>query len=199
MTVRIVSLTAHGSDEIAVSFELSDGTHTQSERLVITAADCADLRLRAGVSDEKTFEAVSYAAALRTATVRGLSILGYGRCSEKQLVQKLRRHGIDREIAEDAAEALRCAGYLDSFADALSEAEKALQKGWGEKRIAASLREKGYETEAIRQALLTLEDNGADYEENCARLIRKRVDTLPTEPAEKQKLDKARQKFSCGM
>ena len=188
MTITLVGLSAHGTDQIKVSFEIGDGEHVQNESFVISTSDCADLRLSAGMCTPEQYDAVAYAAALYDARRRALSLLSYGRCSERSLVRKLCMRGIDREIATQAAATLSQDGFLDDCADALCEAERALTKLWGKRRIAAALREKGYGDEAIAQALDTLEENGADFEENCAALIQRKYSCLPTDPRERQRL-----------
>lgn len=188
MTLRITCLSAHGADEIQVSFEIGDGEHTDRESFVISTCDCADLRLCAGPCTTEQYDAVAYASSLYSARRKGLILLGYGRCSQRALSRKLCARGIEREIAEAAAADLAKEGYLDDGADALAEAERGVAKRWGERRIAASLREKGYDDESIRQALWALEDRGVDFVENCAALIRSRYSELPSDPKERQKI-----------
>ena len=188
MTVTLVGLSAHGADEIKVSFEIGDGEHVQKESFVISASDCADLRLAVGNVPPELYDAVAHASALYAARRRGLFLLSYGRCSERALVRKLCAKGIEREIAVQAAAALACDGYLDDRADALCEAERALTKLWGKRRIAAALHEKGYGEEAIAYALSALEENGVNFKRNCAVLLRKKYPAPPNDPKEKQKL-----------
>lgn len=187
MTILLTGLSAHGADEIKVSFEIGDGEHVQLESHVISAADCADLRLAKGDCTPAQYDAVAYAAALYGARKRGLSLLSFGRCSEKTLIRKLCARGIDREMAAEATASLSRDGYLNADADALAEAERGVAKLWGRRRIAFALREKGYSDDAIRDALCALEDRGVDFEENCAELIRRRGLTRVDDPKERQK------------
>lgn len=188
MTVSIVSICAHGADEVAVTFCLSDGVHKETERLLLSAARCADLGLCVGASDEQSFDGALYASRLYDATKRALTMLGFGRYSARMMEYKLVRRGIDAEIATDAVAELIARGYLSSAADALAEAQKGLAKQWGKLRIQASLRQKGYDDGDIRAAIETLEDEGADFEENCAALIRRRWCDVPRDETEKKKM-----------
>lgn len=188
MTISIVSLCAHGREEVAVTFCLTDGTHKHTERLLLSAARCADLGLCVGVCDEQRFDDALYASRLYDATKRALVMLAFGRCSSRMMTQKLTKKGVDAEIAVDAVAELIARGYLSPAADALAEAQKGLGKQWGRIRIHASLRQKGYEDGDIRAALDTLEDEGADFEGNCADLIRRRWSDIPTDPIEKKKM-----------
>ena len=188
MTIRLTGLSAHGADELRASFEIGDGEHVQRESFLISVNDCADLRLCAGDCTEEQYDAVAYAASRYAARRRGLSLLAYGRCSEKALCRKLCARGIEREIAAEAAASLARDGFLDDSADALAEAERGVTKLWGALRIAAALRNKGYDDDSVRDALASLEDNGVDFVENCAALIRKRFPKLPSDPKEKQKM-----------
>ena len=188
MTVSIVSICAHGADEVAVTFSLSDGIHKQTERLLLSAARCADLNLCVGASDEQCFDGAMYASRLYDATKRALAMLGFGRYSAHMMEHKLVRRGINAEIAADAVADLIERGYLSPAADALAEAQKGLAKQWGKLRIHASLRQKGYGDEDIRAAIEALEDEGADFEGNCAAVIRRRWCDVPIDATEKKKM-----------
>ena len=181
MTVFLVSLTAHSSDEIAVSLEISDGEHTQRERLIVSVAQCSDLRLMEGEIDERIYDEILYASNLHTAVRQGLSILSYGTCSERAIVRKLISRGNSREIAETAVEELRNNGYIDQDGDASREAERGAMKLWGRMRITAALREKGYSEESVRYAIGYLKSSGVDFVENCTELIRRKWGEVPAD------------------
>ena len=188
MTVSVLSLSAYGSDEIAVAFEIGDGEHTQIERLVISTVQCADLRLRSGDADERLYDEVLYASQMHTALKQGMSMLSFGGCSEKALLRKLIAKGNTSEAAEEAVAELVRLGYMDPFSDAQREAERGVVKLWGRLRITASLREKGYSDESVRAALAHLRDSGVDYPENCALLIRRRWGEVPSDPDDRRKM-----------
>lgn len=188
MTVIITSLSVHATDEIAVSVEISDGEHTQRERLVISSAQCADLGLARGEIDENIYDAIIYASNVHTAVRQGLSILSYGTCSERALVRKLISRGNSREMAEDALEELKNSGYISEDSDAAREAERGAIKLWGRMRITASLREKGYSDASIKSALAYLQSSGVDFVENCAELINRKWGEVPKELDERRKM-----------
>ena len=188
MTVSIVSLSARGENEIAVTFELCEGERAQRETFLISSARMADWQLCCGETSQACFDAVSHGAQVYRATKRGLYLLGYGTCSERALCQKLIAKGIARDVAREAVAELSCAGYLNEKADAAREAERCVTKEWGKRRIVAALHAKGFSDEAIKSAMNELEDAGVDYVELCVSRIRKQVGVVPSEPAEKQKL-----------
>ncbi len=188
MTVSIVSLSAHGADEVCVSFAITNGTDTQSERLLISAASVADLRLSVGECAPDCFDAVLAASHMHAARKRALSLLSYGRSSPKMLVRKLLQKGMDREVATAAVKDLIRQGYLNPRADAYAEATAYVAKGWGRMRISSALREKGYSDPLVRDALAQLDEDGVNYAENCAALIRRRFPDRPTEPRERAKM-----------
>lgn len=187
-TVELVSLAARGDEEIAVTFEIRSGEHTQKETFVAPVSLVADLRLKTGACDTDCYDAVSRGAEVGSAVKRGLYILGYGSCSERSLVRKLVSKGFSKEIAEAAVAELDRRGYLNEDADALREAEKCIAKLWGQRRIAATLMTKGFEQEAIQHALYTLEDQGIDYAELCAERIRRKDGEVPTEPDDRRRM-----------
>ncbi len=188
MNVFITALSVYGTDEIAVSVEISNGDHTQKERLIISSAQCADLGLKYGEISERVYDTLLYASQIHTAVKQGLSILSYGICSENALIRKLISRGNSREIAEIATEELKQNGYIDQDSDAAREAERGVVKLWGKIRITASLREKGYSDDSIRYALTYLRTSGVDYVENCAELIRRRWGDIPSDPTERKKM-----------
>ena len=188
MTVSIVSLTAHGTDDVCVSFAITNGTDTQTERLVVAAATVADLHLTVGDCNEACFDAVLAAAQKHEATRRALSLLSFGRQSPKALVRKLVQKGTNRDIATEAVKGLIRRGYLNPRADAYAEATACVAKGWGKTRITSTLYEKGYAAPIVHEALDHLDDDGVDYVENCAALMRRRFPDRPTDPRERAKM-----------
>ena len=188
MNVSIVSLSAHGADEVLVSFAITNGTDTQSERLLVSAAAVADLRLSVGECDPGCFDAVLAASQMYAATKRGLALLSFGRHSPKMLVRKLLQKGIARDVAAEAVKGLIRQGYLNPRADAYAEATTCVAKGWGEMRISSALREKGYADPVIRYALDRLEEDGVDYTAACAAWIQRRFPERPTDPRERAKM-----------
>ena len=64
MTVSILSISARGDSEIAVTFELREGELRQKECFLLSASVFADLHLTVGECDRDTFDTVSEAAEL---------------------------------------------------------------------------------------------------------------------------------------
>lgn len=188
MTVSIVSLTAHGTEDVCVSFAISNGIDTQTERLVVSAANVADLRLSVGACTQDCFDSVLAASQKHEATRRALSLLSFGRHSPKALVRKLVQKGTDREIATEAVKGLIRRGYLNPRADAYAEATACVAKGWGRTRITSTLYEKGYAATIVKEALDRLDEDGVDYVENCAALMRRRFPERPADPRERAKM-----------
>jgi regulatory protein len=102
------------------------------------------------------------------------------------LTLKLRQRGFDAETADRAIALLRERGYLREGNDALREAERCLNKGWGRKRIALYLRQRGYSSEAAAMAIDELGD--IDDEARCSVVARRKSPVPPTDQKEKQKL-----------
>ena len=195
MTVKILSLSARDGDTVAVTFALCDGSHEQKETFLLSAACVADLRLARGETTRECYDAVAHASAVYQAVRRGMLLLGYGACSERALCRKLTEKGVDREIAREAVSELTEQGYLNASADALREAERCVAKGWGKRRIVATLFSKGYSDESVRDALNGLEDAGVDFVALCAKQLQKRVDVVPSDPGERRKLIAALERY----
>ncbi|MBQ8850145.1 MAG: regulatory protein RecX [Clostridia bacterium] len=188
MTVSVLSVSARGSDEIAVTFEISEGELRQRARFLLSSRAFADLRLTVGECDRSVFDAASEAAELYSAVKRGLFILGYGSCSKKDLCRRLVMKGIPREVANAAVNELAADGFINERADAEREAERCVSKLWGRKKITAHLYNKGYSEEAVKGALYALEDSGVDFSELCAERLRRAYDSLPDDPKDIQRV-----------
>ncbi len=188
MLVSITSVRARGDGEVAVTFKLSDGDNSSFDTFLISVSTVRELKLAVGDSSREMYDEISYRDKIYSACKKSAYILGYGACSQKKLIQKLRTKGVEQEIAEEAAEEMCRRGYLDDLASAEREAERAVAKKWGARRIYAALYQKGYGEEAIKSAIYALEDAGVDFAANCAELIRSRYGELPTSPDERRKL-----------
>ncbi len=125
-----------------------------------------------GVIDEETLLFLRREHALCAALATGLRSLSASGGSRVQLRQKLCTKGVARDVAEDAVEVLCEKGYLNERESALAAAECDLRKLWGDRRILADLRAKGYGKEALLavQELLQEKDGAA----RCAALLGKR-------------------------
>lgn len=199
MTIEIISLAARSEGEIAVTFEMRSGEHTQKETFVVSARVVADLRLRTGACDTDCYDAVCRGSEVGAAVKKGLYLLGYGSCSERTLERKLVSKGFSREIAREAVAELESRGYLNEDADALREAEKCVAKRWGQRRIAAALKEKGFAQESIQHALYALEDAGVDYVELCAERIQNKVGESPCDADERRRLIASLQRYGFSL
>lgn len=187
MTVSIVAIRAHGaSDEVAVVFEICGDGETQKETMILSAVDFADLRLAKGEVSEECFDAVLEVSKRYAARRRAMYILSYGGCSESRLAQKLRAKGIEAAIAKSVASELAEEGYLNEQGDAQREAERNAAKLWGERRIVADLRAKGYASDAIRDAMDALCEQ-IDFSELCACRIKRFFGEISEDPAERKR------------
>ena len=188
MFVSVLSISARGDEEIAVTFEIKEGDLSQKETFLISARIFADLRITTGECGKECFDHVSEASEIYRATKKALSLLSFSRCSKKALVRKLVLKGFSKERAAYAVEELTRQGYIDENSDAWREAERAVEKLWGEGRIRNHLYQKGYSEEAVNSALYALEDEGIDFSDVCAERLRRTVDFVPDDPKERQKL-----------
>lgn len=172
MIIKILSLKAFDNGNlISIKVEISNGEHTECRDLIILAKQYADLRLTKGEIDEKQFDEIVYLSNICSAYKKGLFLLGYGACSEKNLIYKLKTKGFEEEYSKIAASMLSEHGYINENDDAMREVDKCLSKLWGKRRIISHLYSKGFTNEAIQNAVEYI--NGIDFIENCERLIRK--------------------------
>ncbi len=200
MTVAIVSLCARGNGEqIEVCAEIRQEEQVQRERFCISAADCADLKLKKGEITPEEYDRLAETSARHFAKRKAMQCLMYGNCSKRRMVQKLCAKGVQRALAEQVAQQLEEEGYLNGAEDALREAERDLSKGWGERRIICDLRAKGYTEEQIKKAVCRLRKTGAAGAERCADQIRRRWGGLPKDPKERQRAISALQRLGFSL
>lgn len=188
MKVEITSCVARNSQDIAVTFKLSEGDNSCSETFLVSHDQFVKMKLSVGESDRETYQAASEGAELHFAMKKGLASLAYGASSKGNLAKKLEGKGVKREVAEAVCRELERKGYINDGREALREAELAVGKLWGKRRIAAELYRKGYDEESVRSAIYSLEDSGVDFCDMCAELIRRKYGCVPEEPGERQKL-----------
>lgn len=132
---------------------------------------------RCGALTEEEYRLLCEEAELTHAMDIGLRLLGANGVSQLQLVQKMQHRGVKSATARAAVRELSARGYLDECRGALHEAQKGLGKLWGDRRILADLRAKGYGEAALAEAVALLaEGNGT---ERCAKLMARRRMALP--------------------
>lgn len=190
MKITVSSVSAAGADEILVGVEISNGVERQSEKLLLPTDVYTELGVTKGECDSSLYERLEEEARIYAAYKRGLYILGYGGCSVRALVAKLVTKGFDKEYAQSAAERLCKNGLLCERSNARREAERCAAKLWGQIRISAHLRSKGYGDGAVKDAIFALEDGGVDFEGNCVRLVdcKCKGSRLPSDRVELQRL-----------
>ena len=187
MTISVRSVSArNGGSEAVVKVRLSSGDNFEDKVFVLSMQSYAELRVGKGEISEENFDELQRAAEIYSALKRGMNILGYGSCSGRNLVLKLRSKGVSRDVAQEAAKLLCERGYINEREDACREAERCLKKHWGARRIEAQLHSKGYSCEAIDAAMDSLVE--VDFATLCAELISKRVGKIPEAEGDKRKL-----------
>ena len=170
---------------LSLYFEISDGERTQKRVLSFPEGRYFELKLKRGEVSTELFDLIENESKECEAYRRGVGILAYGANSKKTLERKLRQKGFDGELAHSAVEKLGDQGYIDEKTDAIRLAESCARKLWGERRILAHLREKGYTGEALDLAKEALTE--VDFTANCRRFIEKKYGTFPKDKKEAEK------------
>jgi hypothetical protein len=125
MKIEITSVSARdGGALICLAVLLSEGEKVDKRELLLLSSQYTELGVSRGEIDEATFDEISEASELCLAVRRGMSILGYGASSKKELAKKLMLRGVAREMANGAAEMLERMGYVNKNEDAARLAER---------------------------------------------------------------------------
>lgn len=183
---------ADGGGAVVVEFEIrpddgsgiapgtadaADGKEKKEYRsLMLLPAQYRELDIRRGVIGEEFFDRILEASRICEAVRRGAGMLSYGAQSCRALEMKLRRAGFPQECAARAVETLCGEGYIDERRDALREAERALARGWGKRRVLSHLYGRGYRDEALSGAGEYLD--GMDFSVSCREVILKKYPQL---------------------
>ena len=118
---------------------------------------------------------------------RAFRLLAMRARSEKELRAKLKEKGFDESIVEEVAARLRELNYLDDESFARQWARNlAVNKLFGNRRIEASLVEKGIPQPLIRQVLNEAREELTE-QEAVILLIRKRLDSGARKVDEKER------------
>ena len=191
MRITVSALVALNSgNEICVYAEISDGENAQRKKLVLLTEHYSMLKIKKGEITSAQFDEIERASDICSAYKKGLNLLGYGACSEKNLYYKLKARGFENDICAEAVAMLSRGGYLNENSDAQREAERCIAKLWGKKRIISHLYSKGFGDEAVKDVYEVLSE--ADFAQNCKKLIlrdhRRQFALAQNDEKEKQKL-----------
>lgn len=162
---------ADGGAHLILTVEIATEEGTRQEKLSVLTSRLPAVP-KPGTLSPEMFDLYREEAATATAITTGMRILSAGGNSKRALRQKLRQRGIASVAADAATEALADLGYLREEEGAVREAERGMDKLWGNRRILLDLRAKGYGKEAEAAALsrLACEDEVA----RCTTLITRR-------------------------
>ena len=186
MIARISGVRAvEGGTRLLVEIEVAKGAECTRETLSLLTARLTQIP-RIGEIGEEELENLRHGAAVSAAVATGLRVLGACGCSKRHLMQKLRTRGVSLPVAAQAVEELAEKGYLREEEGAVREAERALAKLWGDRRILLDLQAKGYSGGALKYAMARLRDE--DRVARCVQLIRKQRMARPETRAQAQKL-----------
>ncbi len=195
MEIFIISVGAGEGDDVRISFEIRDSDRRDLQRFLIPISAYTSLSLSVGEVDRTVFDEVEREAKIYEAYRKALYLLSFGAQSKKALQRKLVMRGCEEEFVRLAIERIAKNSLLCEEDAALREAEKCVEKLWGENRIRAHLAQKGYGETEIKKAFFALEDNGVDFSQNCAKLIEKKYMPLPKDKKELQKIIAALQRY----
>lgn len=137
----------------------------------------SELQLSRGFADDELIERIKEYSEISCAYFKGCRLLGYSACSVNNLIFKLREKGFSAEASHVAVNMICDMGLIDENSFATREAELCLDKYWGERRIIARLRQKGFGSQAIesvRDFLLFY-----DFEARCLHIAKKKFGKKP--------------------
>ena len=162
---------AGGGARLILSVECETEGEKKRETLSVLTSRMKSVPQK-GLCDEEALLFLRREHALCAALAIGLRALSCGGYSQLQLRQKLTLKGVARDVAQEAVQELCDKGYLSERESALAAAECDLRKLWGNRRILADLRAKGYGDEAILAVRELLESK--DGVSRLTRLLQKR-------------------------
>lgn len=156
--------------------EITDATGVEKLMLSPLVARLGTLPA-VGELTEDTLALYREEALFADALARAHRYLGAADCSPLLLRRKLQAAGVSAALAARVAEHLMKTGLLVEQESVLREADKCLAKLWGDRRVLAALRAKGYGAQALAAAASHLRKQESAV--RCAKLIKKRRMLLP--------------------
>ena len=199
MEIRITDLRALDGDSlVAVHVLILSEQGERDARLYhIIPEQYAAMKLRCGVIDPETVDALEEASRQTEAIRKALHLLSYGAQSEKTLKQKLSARGFSGEQTKVAVDYLRRLGMIRESEEAMRVAQSCRRKYWGLRRILSHLFQKGYSESVIREVQAELE--GEDFAADCAALIRSKFYEVPSGREERQKMTAALMRYGYSL
>jgi SOS response regulatory protein OraA/RecX len=172
---------AVGGARVQIDAECFDGEKKSRQTLSILTAFLGHLPAT-GEVDADEWRGLCRLAELSAAIDAGMRVLSAAGCSRRRLAEKLRARGFSYAISMRAVEVLAARGYLSESEGALREAERGVKKLWGDRRILADCRAKGYGDEALDAVKAYL--NGENSASRCRQMLERRVALPLTDEAE---------------
>lgn len=174
-----------GGARLGLTLAITGDGQEQKEQLCVLTARLSHTPVP-GELDEATLSHLRHEDALCAALDKALRSLAFGAGSRAGLIRKLCAKGVSATVAGEAADELIRRGYVEERESAVRDAERGMEKLWGDKRILADLRAKGYGEDALREAhARVLREDGAA---RCRRLIEKRYAAMLTRGESPQRL-----------
>lgn len=179
MEIHITHAAPRASGGISVRVKITDEQgHSETKSLHLTETDWHGLGVATGQKlTPDQFDELDCAAEYCAALNKGTELLSYGANSRHMLELKLRRHGYDAGLCARVGEELCRRGMIREDDDARAIVRICLRSGYGERRIAMKLKQKGYGDDAVRAALDEVPERV--YIDNCADLIRRKYGGVP--------------------
>lgn len=187
MIINITHITSlDGGEIIQIDTEVKNGVNSETRSFHILASQYMKMRPVKGEISSFEFDNFETASEVCRAYLRALNILSFGTNTAHTLALKLRRRGFSQQITEETVKMLRDKGFISEEADMKRDIEHCIKKRWGSRRILAHLHQKGYDDETLADAENEL--SSFNFNELCFDLLSSRVDMLPDDPHEKQKV-----------
>ena len=175
---RVIGVSADADGEtVIVSVETAgDGETSVRRRIPLMAEQYVSLGVHTGMLSEEEAERLEHAGRLCLAIRKAAEFLQYGGMSGRTLVRKMTARGIDRTVAEEAADWLTGRGLLREDDSARARAVEGVRKGWGPRRIRQDLTAHGYPPEIADAAMDMLNDPDdpayTDFDAACRDVLR---------------------------
>jgi regulatory protein len=175
-----ISVTREGKGEGTEDGYAPSEEESQSKKYLISKKKFNQLGIKTYDVDAETVSRIAQAHVLSDAVNKGIDLLSYADNNPEQIKRKLMERGYPRETAEEAAAELEEMGLIREDGQAKRAAEVMARKMKGPSRIKSELYQKGYSGEAVAGALVHIGEE-FDFDEICARLIRKKYGGVPAE------------------
>ena len=184
--IEIISLWRASEDTVSVKILVENPSGREIIEFILLDRIYADMRLEKGEIDSEMLCDIERYAEVSRAYRSACASFAYAPSSLIGLKRKLIAKGFSRDACDAAIAMIESDGFVREDEIVARRAQICAGKLWGRNKILAKLREEGFSSIAIEEAIAALVDT--DFDSGCTTVIRKKYGCVPSDRRELEKM-----------